>query len=244
VILIYFFIFNTVKKYALLFIALIIGSCSSDEEKELPFYVADNGVTIKARDWVPVGKKADLKGIVFGFNGGNGTDDAISFNHSVYYTSVDLPWLKNVLNTYSDLSTLVTTKVEITNEDSAAGLFLRTEIKGMENWDVSNWTSMYGLFDSDKPVKSDLSYWDVSNVKDFRLAMQLENINPNINNWDVSKATNMSGFFSDSSNNKYIEGIDLSGWDVSKVTNCGGFFGSIINWPESKKPNFTNCNPD
>jgi surface protein len=234
-----------VKKLVLIFtFFLFVFSCSVYDEKELPFYVADNGVTIKARDWVPVGKKADLKGIVSGFNGGNGTDDLISFNHSVYYTSVDLPWLKNVLNTYSDLSTLVTTKVEITNEDSAAGLFLRTEIKGMENWDVSNWTSMYGLFDSDKPVKSDLSYWDVSNVKDFRLAMQLENINPNINNWDVSKATNMSGFFSDSSNNKYIEGIDLSGWDVSKVTNCGGFFGSIINWPESKKPNFTNCNPD
>ena len=233
------------KKLVLIFtFFLFVFSCSVYDEKELPFYVADNGVTIKARDWVPLGKKADLKGIVFGFNGGNGTDDAISFNHSVYYTSVDLPWLKNVLNTYSDLSTLVTTKVEITNEDSAAGLFLRTEIKGMENWDVSNWTSVYGLFDSDKPVKSDLSYWDVSNVKDFRLAMQLENINPNINNWDVSKATNMSGFFSDSSNNKYIEGIDLSGWDVSKVTNCGGFFGSIINWPESKKPNFTNCNPD
>ena len=233
------------KKLVLIFtFFLFVFSCSVYDEKELPFYVADNGVTIKARDWVPVGKKADLKGIVFGFNGGNGTDDAISFNHSVYYTSVDLPWLKNVLNTYSDLSTLVTTKVEITNEDSAAGLFLRTEIKGMENWDVSNWTSMYGLFDSDKPVKSDLSYWDVSNVKDFRLAMQLENINPNINNWDVSKATNMSGFFSTSSGNKYIEGIDLSGWDVSKVTNCGGFFGSIINWPESKKPNFTNCNPD
>ena len=233
------------KKLVLIFtFFLFVFSCSVYDEKELPFYVADNGVTIKARDWVPVGKKADLKGIVFGFNGGNGGTDLVSFNHSVYYTSVDLPWLKNVLNTYSDLSTLVTTKVEITNEDSAAGLFLRTEIKGMENWDVSNWTSMYGLFDSDKPVKSDLSYWDVSNVKDFRLAMQLENINPNINNWDVSKATNMSGFFSDSSNNKYIEGIDLSGWDVSKVTNCGGFFGSIINWPESKKPNFTNCNPD
>ena len=227
----------------LLFISFVF-SCSYDNEKELPFYVADNGVTIKARDWVPVGKKADLKGIVFGFNGGNGGTDLVSFNHSVYYTAVDLAWLKNVLNTYSDLSILVTTKVEISNEASATGLFSRTEIKGMENWDVSNWTSMYGLFDSDKPVKSDLSYWKVSNVEDFRLAMQLENINPNINNWDVSKATNMSGFFSNSSGEKYIEGMDLSGWDVSKVTNCNGFFGSITNWPESKKPNFTNCNPN
>ena len=232
------------KKYTLLFVALLIVSCSSEDEKELPFYVDDNGVTIKAKDWVTVGTTADLKGIVFGFNGGNGGTDLVSFNHSVYYTAVDLAWLKNVLNTYSDLSTLVTTKVEITSLDSAAGLFLRTEIKGMENWDVSNWTSMYGLFDSDKPIKSDLSYWDVSNVEDFRLAMQLETTDPNINNWDVSKATNMSGFFSTSSENKYIEGMDLSGWDVSKVTNCSGFFGGITNWPESKKPNFTNCSSD
>ena len=232
------------KKYTLLFVALLIVSCSSDDEIELPFYVDDNGVTIKAKDWVTVGTTADLKGIVFGFNGGNGGTDLVSFNHSVYYTAVDLAWLKNVLNTYSDLSKVVTTKVEITSVDSAAGLFLKTEIKGMENWDVSNWTSMYGLFDSDKPIKSDLSYWDVSNVEDFRLAMQLETTNPNINNWDVREATNMSGFFSASSENKYIEGMDLSGWDVSKVTNCSGFFGGITNWPESKKPNFTNCNPD
>ena len=227
----------------LLFISFVF-SCSDDNEKELPFYVADNGVTIKARDLVPVGKKADLKGIVFGFNGGNGGTDLVSFNHSVYYTAVDLAWLKNILNTYSDLSILVTTKVEISNEASATGLFSRTEIKGIENWDVSNWTSMNGLFDSERPIKSDLSYWDVSNVEDFRLGMQLENISPNINNWDVSKATNMSGFFSISPGNKYIEGMDLSGWNVSKVTNCDGFFGGITNWPESKKPNFTNCNPN
>ena len=223
---------------------LFVFSCSADDEKDLPFYVADNGVTIKAKDWVIVGTTADLNdGYGVDFVGSEGNGGGIQFDR-VYYTAVDLAWLKNVLNTYSDLSTLVTTKVEITNEASATDLFLRTEIKGMENWDVSNWTSMNGLFDSNKPIKSDLSYWDVSNVEDFRLGMQLENINPNINNWNVSKATNMSGFFSDSSDNKYIEGIDLSGWNVTKVTTCNDFFGSITNWPESKKPNFTNCNPD
>ena len=100
----FFFIFDIMKKYALIFIALFTISCSSDDEKELPFYVAENGVTIKARDWVPIGKQADLKGIVFGFNGGNGNTDLVSFNHSVYYTAVDLAWLQYTLNTYSDLS--------------------------------------------------------------------------------------------------------------------------------------------
>ena len=231
------------NKYALLFLALIIVSCSPDDEKELPFYVADNGVTIKVRDWVAVGRTGNLNGLGVAEVGSEGNGGGIQFDR-LYYTAVDLAYLQYTLNTYSDLSTLVTTKVEITNESSATGLFSRTEIKGMENWDVSNWTSMYGLFDSDKPIKSDLSYWDVSNVEDFRLAMQLENINPNINNWDVSKGTNMSGFFSTSSGDKYIEGIDLSGWDVSKVTNCDDFFGDITNWPEHKKPNFINCNPN
>ena len=239
----YFFYFQKVNKYALLFLALIIVSCSPDDEKELPFYVADNGVTIKVRDWVAVGRTGNLNGLGVAEVGSEGNGGGIQFDR-LYYTAVDLAYLQYTLNTYSDLSTLVTTKVEITNEASATDLFSRTEIKGMENWDVSNWTSMYGLFDSDKPVKSDLSYWDVSNVEDFRLAMQLENINPNINNLDVSKATNMSGFFSTSSGDKYIEGMDLSGWDVSKVTTCNDFFGGITNWPESKKPNFTNCNPD
>ena len=231
------------KKYALIFIALFTISCSSDDEKELPFYVAENGVTIKVRDWVAVGRTGNLNGLGVAEVGNEGNQGGSQFDR-VYYTAVDLAYLQYTLNTYSDLSTLVTSKVKITSEASAKGLFSKTEIKGMENWDVSNWTSMNGLFDSDKPIKSDLSYWDVSNVEDFRLAMQLETTNPNINNWDVSKATNMSGFFSASSKNKYIEGMDLSGWDVSKVTNCSGFFGGITNWPESKKPNFTNCNPD
>ena len=133
------------KKYALIFIALFTISCSSDDEKELPFYVAENGVTIKAIDWVTVGTTADLKGIVFGFNGGSPSGGWVSFNHSVYYTAADLAWLQYTLNTYSDLSTLVTSKVKITSEGSAKGLFSKTEIKGMENWDVGNWTSMNGL---------------------------------------------------------------------------------------------------
>ena len=231
------------KKYALIFIALFTISCSSDDEKELPFYVAENGVTIKVRDWVAVGRTGNLNGLGVAEVGNEGNQGGSQFDR-VYYTAVDLAYLQYTLNTYSDLSTLVTSKVKITSEASAKGLFSKTEIIGMENWDVSNWTSMNGLFDSDKPIKSDLSYWDVSNVEDFRLAMQLETTNPNINNWDVSKATNMSGFFSASSGDKYTEGMDLSGWDVSKVTNCGNFFGGITNWPESKKPNFTNCNPD
>ena len=223
-----FIIFGTMKKYTLLFIALFIVSCSSDEE-ELPFYVADNGVTIKARDWVTVGTTADLNGVT--------------------YTAVDLPSLKEWINDGKDLSKVVTTFVSDTTHSQFAVLFNRKvvgffPIKGIESWDVSNFKDIQGIFYSSQPVESDLSGWDVSKVTSMGLTMQLGDVNPNINNWDVSSATNMTGIFFGNSN--YIEGMDLSGWDVSKVTECNGLTNNFnaYNWPESKRPNLTNCNPD
>ena len=218
------------KKYALLFIALFIVSCSDNDDTEpKPFYVADNGVTIKARDWVTVGTTADLNGVT--------------------YTAVDLPSLKEWINDGKDLSKVVTTFVSDTTHSQFAVLFNRKvvgffPIKGIEGWDVSNWKSMDGLFYSSQPVTVDLSGWDVSKVTNMGLTMQLGDVNPNINNWDVSSATNMTGIFFGNSN--YIEGMDLSGWDVSKVTKCNGLTETFNenNWPESKRPNFTNCNPD
>ena len=218
------------QKYTLLFIALFIVSCSDNDDTEpKPFYVADNGVTIKARDWVTVGTTADLNGVT--------------------YTAVDLPSLKEWINDGKDLSKVVTTFVSDTTHSQFAVLFNRKvvgffPIKGIEGWDVSNWKSMDGLFYSSQPVTVDLSGWDVSKVTNMGLTMQLGDVNPNINNWDVSSATNMTGIFFGNSN--YIEGMDLSGWDVSKVTKCNGLTETFNenNWPESKRPNFTNCNPD
>ena len=223
------------KKYALLFIALFIVSCSDNDDTELkPFYVADNGVTIKARDWVTVGTTADLNGVT--------------------YTAVDLASIKEWINDGKDLSKVVTTKVETIGNSPLAILFAKdnrvgtAEIKGIEGWDVSNWTDMAGLFYSTEKVNVDLSGWDVSKVTNLGLTMQLGTVNININNWDVSSATNMTGLVigNSSSNNYYIEGMDLSGWDVSKVTECNGLTENFnaYNWPESKRPNFTNCNPD
>mgnify|MGYP001200543909 FL=1 len=94
------------------------------------------------------------------------------------------------------------------------------------------------------PVESDLSNWDTSNFTNISAGFVLDTMNPNINDWDVSNVTEMGMLFFSNNGEKYIEGMDLSGWDVSNVTNCNGFFGGITNWPESKKPNFTNCNPD
>ena len=76
----YFFYFQKVNKYALLFLALIIVSCSPDDEKELPFYVADNGVTIKVRDWVADGRTGNLNGRGVAEVGSEGNGGGIQFD--------------------------------------------------------------------------------------------------------------------------------------------------------------------
>ena len=223
------------KKYKLLFIVLFFISCSDNEDSELqPFYIADNGITIKARDWVIVGTTAELNGVT--------------------YTAVNLASLKEWIYEAKDLSKVVTTKVEQPSISSLAVLFGPnknnisgfTEIKGIEGWDVSNWTTMDGLFYSSEKVNVDLSGWDVSQVSFMGLAMQLGDVNININNWDVSNVTNMTSLFIGANNSDYIEGMDLSGWDVSEVVECSGLtsYFDDTNWPESKRPNFTNCDPD
>jgi len=223
------------KKYKLLFIVLFFISCSDNDDSELqPFYIADNGITIKARDWVIVGTTAELNGVT--------------------YTAVDLASLKEWIYEAKDLSKVVTTKVEQPSISSLALLFGPnknnisgfTEIKGIEGWDVSNWTTMDGLFYSSEKVNVDLSGWDVSQVSFMGLAMQLGDVNININNWDVSNVTNMTSLFIGANNSDYIEGMDLSEWDVSEVVECSGLtsYFDDTNWPESKRPNFTNCDPD
>ena len=73
-----------------------------------------------------------------------------------------------------------------------------TEIKGIENFDTSNVTTMYQTFHNCISLTSlDLSNWDTTNV------------------------TTMNEMFKDCNN---LTSLDVSGFDTSKVTNMNGMF--------------------
>ena len=49
-----------------------------------------------------------------------------------------------------------------------------------------------------KNLNSDLSNWDVSNVKDMHyMFYKCRSFNSDLSNWDVSKVENMTGMFSE-----------------------------------------------
>lgn len=179
-----------------------------------PFYLDNNGVTIKARDWVTPG----LKGFI----------------NEIEYTAVDLKVLKEMSYDRKDLSKVVTTLIDDmtelfyppvdSNGDGVINFldsFFHEFNDDISSWDVSNVTNMKAMFYGAKSFNQDISNWDVSKVEDMQyMFSSAESFNQDINNWDVSNVTNMSGIFSGAKSFNY----DIGNWDVSNVTNMKRMF--------------------
>ena len=213
-------------RFPLLVILLSFLFISCEEEDNSPFYVAKNGVTIKARDWVTVGTTGDLNGVT--------------------YTAVDSLMLHDWIDSGKDYGKVVTTLVTrfrpmlISHLATQRGLEIPVQsiTYNIETWDVSN-IEYYDCPFYATVIDQDLSGWDLSNAKILALCADLNNVDPKINNWDVSNVEFIGQTFLQGN---YVEGIDLSNWDVSNVTDCSRFK-LTTDWPESKKPNFlVDCN--
>jgi hypothetical protein len=79
------------------------------------------------------------------------------------------------------------------------GMFLDGEIAPMKNWDVSQVTSMKGIFKYCELHEVDLTGWDVSNVKDFSEMFKKSYLQKvvGIETWKVSKDADLSEMFQD-----------------------------------------------
>ena len=111
----------------------------------------------------------------------------------------------------------------------------------ISSWDVSSVADMSNMFYGADSFNGDISSWDVSNVINMKqMFLSTREFNQDISSWDVSNVINMDYIFVHAG----IIEQDLSSWDVSKVTSCNTFDLYAI-WDDiSKKPNFTNCNPN
>jgi len=107
-------------------------------------------------------------------------------------------------------------------------------IPNLNNWDVSNVTTMASMFREAPNFNGNMSSWNTSNVTD--MSYMLSNVplfNGDISSWNVSSVSNFKQFLY----NKPIWNNDLSGWDVSGATNmermfqsCPSFNSNISNW--------------
>merc|ERR1719201_1099838 len=91
----------------------------------------------------------------------------------------------------------------------------------MEDWDVSDVTTMNQAFYDAYSFNADISNWDVSNVRNmYAMFDGARRFNVDISKWNVAKVTNMNYMF-------YMAtsfNVDLSSWNVWNVTSVHGMF--------------------
>ena len=112
----------------------IVGDDPVVGESLPPFYLDDNGITIKAKDGVTAGTTGELDGVT--------------------YTAVDNTTLKSMADNSKDLTKVVTSLVT-----NMTYLFDRKETFNQDigSWDVSNVTDMSGMFDKARSFNQDIS---------------------------------------------------------------------------------------
>ena len=195
------------KKFLLLLSVLFVVSCSKDAEEDIkeepkPFYLDDNGVTVRARDWVTPDTNGQLGGVT--------------------YTAVDNATLIDYVYNDYDLTNVVTTLVTDMKD-----LFFekRTFNQDIGSWDVSNVTNMGAMFNQATAFNQDIGSWDVRSVINMRAMFnQATAFNQDIGSWNIGSVTNTAYMFWEAT--AFNKNISFSGtsWNTNAVTTMYGMF--------------------
>lgn len=75
--------------------------------------------------------------------------------------------------------------------------------EGLEDWDVSQATLMYSMFDR-SAFRTDISKWNVGNCVDFDSMFSSTDFDIDISSWNIAKAQYMSSMFRDTPFNQNL----------------------------------------
>ncbi|QSE99252.1 BspA family leucine-rich repeat surface protein [Fulvivirga lutea] len=111
----------------------------------------------------------------------------------------------------------------LTNVSTIQGMFSKaSSFNGdLNNWDVSNVSIMYATFFRASSFNGDISNWDVSNVNNMSYMFAYASaFNQNLNDWDVSNVSNFEMMFRQATS--FDQPLDE--WDVSNASNFSHMF--------------------
>ncbi|MGM0580778.1 MAG: BspA family leucine-rich repeat surface protein [Bacteroidota bacterium] len=157
----------------------------------------------------------------------------------------DIRWtnLESAFQNCSNLEYSATDAPDLSQVSSLSGMFDRaSSFNGdIGNWDVSTITDLTYMFRGAAAFNQDLNSWDVSNVdRIFQMFENAQSFNGNITSWDVSNVISYSRmFYYATSFNQ-----DISNWQTTNAqymsymfSNAQAFNQDISNWNISKAVN-------
>ena len=190
---------NFVLLFSLLVLIVHLTSCNQWGRVENgPFYLVENGITIKAKDSVLVGAQAMLNGITYTL-----------VSDSLIQEIKGQGWSDNSF--INDSCQIVTSLVR---DMSYLFDYASSFNQDISSWDVSNVTNMSGLFRGAESFNQDISGWNTAAVTNMNNMFQsATSFNQDISGWDVSNVMGMVNIF----DGAILFNQDLSGWDISNV---------------------------
>ncbi|WP_205860240.1 BspA family leucine-rich repeat surface protein [Polaribacter sp. 20A6] len=213
------------------------------------FYLAENGVTIKATNEAVVGDTYELNGATYVLvnnaslrvmiSEGKDVSKAVTtgitemgslFNSNANFNQDISSWDVSSVVQFDFMFQGATSfnqdigSWDVSNARNMMAMFPMSSFnQDISSWDVSNVTTFWAMFHK-TPFNQDISSWDVSNVTDMTGMFSHTPFNQDISSWDVSNVRVMSSLFE---NNEFFD-QDISSWDVSSVTSMGLMFNGAI----------------
>jgi surface protein len=185
-----------------------------------------------------------INGTITGFRFGDGGDKLKITNISQFGNLK----LGNNASYFSGAANLTITATDILDLTGTTNLFKMfsncsslTAIPSANSWDLSQVTSIRGMFMNAPKFNQDISSWNTGNVTDIGwLFYGASSFNQNIGNWNTSKVTQMDALFQYASTFNQ----NIGSWNTANVTNMGGEFFSatafnqdISSWNTAKVTN-------
>ena len=160
-------------------------------------------------------------------NGGNSYTNAEKLIEVTSFGSIGITSLKGAFYGTTNLAEVPTslpaTITDLTFTFRNTG---KESITGLNNWDVSNVTLMYGVFYEATAFNQYIGGWNVSNVTIMEsMFYNAAAFNQNIGGWNVSSVTNMrSMFYGTDVFDGNIGGWERTGSSLANVTNMSYMF--------------------